>query len=162
MKEIERKFLLSLPLEKVLDLYSVDRRVTSHVEQRYLSDCGKWTTRVRKITTNGVARYFLTLKSKINSVSCHELETEIRREFYEKVSLLCGPVLRKFRHKLYIGNHIWEIDHFLNTELNDLVVVEVELKSEDEVFHKPSWLGEEVTHDRQYKNAKLAKKLLAV
>jgi adenylate cyclase len=34
-------------------------------------------------------------------------------------------------------------------------VAEVELTSEDQVFDKPSWLGEEVTDDPKYYNANL-------
>jgi adenylate cyclase len=36
-------------------------------------------------------------------------------------------------------------------------VAEVELQSEDQVFERPAWLGEEVSHDRRYANANLLK-----
>ena len=32
---------------------------------------------------------------------------------------------------------------------------EVELESEDQQFDKPSWIGEEVTHDSRYFNSSL-------
>jgi adenylate cyclase len=35
-------------------------------------------------------------------------------------------------------------------------VAEVELQSEAEVFEKPDWLGQEVTHDASYFNSNLA------
>jgi hypothetical protein len=41
--------------------------------------------------------------------------------------------------------------------VNELIVVEVELTSEDQVFDKPVWLGKEVTGDPRYYNANLIK-----
>ena len=38
-----------------------------------------------------------------------------------------------------------------------LLMAEVELKSQDEPFERPSWLGEEVTGDRRYYNAALTR-----
>jgi adenylate cyclase len=39
-----------------------------------------------------------------------------------------------------------------------LTVAEVELKSEDQAFDRPAWLGDEVTGDTRYYNANLIKK----
>ncbi len=36
------------------------------------------------------------------------------------------------------------------------MLAEIELKSEDQVFSYPPWLGAEVTHDRRYYNSSLA------
>ena len=36
-----------------------------------------------------------------------------------------------------------------------LVVAEIELESEDQPFTRPDWLGEEVSHDPRYQNARL-------
>jgi CYTH domain-containing protein len=49
----------------------------------------------------------------------------------------------------------WEVDEFLG-ENEGLVVAEIELKSENEQFEKPVWIGEEVTHDPRYFNASLS------
>jgi adenylate cyclase len=38
-----------------------------------------------------------------------------------------------------------------------LIVSEVELKSEDQAFARPIWLGDEVTGDPRYYNANLIK-----
>jgi CYTH domain-containing protein len=38
-----------------------------------------------------------------------------------------------------------------------LIVAEVELKSEDQTFDKPVWVGDEVTSDPRYFNANLVK-----
>ena len=36
-------------------------------------------------------------------------------------------------------------------------MAEVELKSEDQIFDKPVWVGDEVTNDPRYFNANLVK-----
>ena len=55
------------------------------------------------------------------------------------------------------GKHIFEVDEFYG-ENEGLVVAEVELGSEDEVFVKPGFIGEEVTGDIRYYNSQLMKK----
>jgi len=37
-----------------------------------------------------------------------------------------------------------------------LVVAEIELRTEDQPFSRPPWLGREVTHDSRYFNSSLA------
>ena len=49
----------------------------------------------------------------------------------------------------------WEVDEFLG-ENAGLVVAEIELESEDEVFELPSWIGDEVTSDARYYNSNLS------
>ncbi len=55
-----------------------------------------------------------------------------------------------------VGSHVFEVDEFYGSN-QGLVVAEVELQSEDEVYKKPEWLGEEVTSDSRYYNSMLAK-----
>ena len=50
----------------------------------------------------------------------------------------------------------FEVDEFLG-ENAGLVVAEVELKSEEQVFDKPAWFGDEVTGDPKYYNANLVR-----
>jgi len=49
----------------------------------------------------------------------------------------------------------WEIDEFA-ADLKGLVVAEIELPAADFDFELPSWVGEEVTDDPRYYNARLA------
>jgi len=51
---------------------------------------------------------------------------------------------------------VWEVDEFLGANAG-LVVAEIELSSEDQVFDKPEWVGEEVTDDLRYLNSSLIK-----
>ena len=48
------------------------------------------------------------------------------------------------------------MDEFLESN-EGLIIAEIELKSEDETFIKPNWLGEEVTGQPKYYNAQLSK-----
>ena len=73
----------------------------------------------------------------------------------EMLDDLCErPIIEKNRYKIPLGDVIWEVDEFLG--VNDgLIVAEVELKSEDQAFDKPEWIGAEVTDDPRYFNANL-------
>jgi adenylate cyclase len=66
------------------------------------------------------------------------------------------PLIEKRRYKIPIGDLTWEIDEFLGDNAG-LIVAEVELKSEDQTFVRPAWLGDEVTGDPRYYNAMLLK-----
>jgi adenylate cyclase len=61
----------------------------------------------------------------------------------------------KTRYELPRGGHVWEVDVF-EGENAGLVVAEIELGSADEAFERPDWLGEEVSEDPRYLNARLA------
>jgi adenylate cyclase len=54
------------------------------------------------------------------------------------------------------GAHTWEIDEFCGDNAG-LIVAEIELTAEDEVFELPSWAGEDVTQDPRYYNVNLVK-----
>ena len=54
------------------------------------------------------------------------------------------------------GGNCWEVDEFLGDN-KGLIVAEIELKTEDQIFEKPSWIGEEVSGDHRYTNASLAR-----
>ena len=60
------------------------------------------------------------------------------------------------RNCLY-QKHIFEVDEFYG-ENEGLIVAEVDLESEDEVFVKSGFIGEEVTGDIRYYNSQLMKK----
>jgi adenylate cyclase len=72
--------------------------------------------------------------------------------------LICeNGVIDKIRYEVKVGQHIFEVDIF-TAENDGLLVAEIELQFEDEVFEKPIWLGKEVTNDERYYNAYLSKK----
>jgi CYTH domain-containing protein len=50
----------------------------------------------------------------------------------------------------------FEVDEFHGE--NARLIIAEELKSEDEHFEKPSWLGKEVTSESKYYNSSLSRK----
>lgn len=142
--EIERKFLLANEQWREL----VQSR--SKYIQGYLSRCPERTVRVRVVDD----RAWLTIKGKnIRSVRS-EYEYPIPlTDALEMLAQLCEhPVIEKWRHCINIDTHLWEIDEFLG-ENSGLIVAEIELKQENEVFARPDWLGTEVTDDNRYFNS---------
>ena len=67
---------------------------------------------------------------------------------------LCAATIDKTRYLVDVGEHVFEVDEFYGDN-EGLVLAEVELKSEDESFERPSWLGDEVTGDKRYYNSML-------
>ena len=67
------------------------------------------------------------------------------------VSLNC-----KIRYLIKFEKFIWEVDVFLK-ENKGLIVAEVELEYENQVFIKPKWVGKEISFDRKYYNCNLSK-----
>ena len=144
-KEIERKFLVTGEGWRAM------ARGTRY-RQGYLSTVKERTVRVRTIDDKG----FLTVKGVSVGATRSEYEYEIpAADADEMLDDLCEkPIIEKNRYKIPIGDVTWEVDEFLG--VNDgLIVAEVELRSEDQSFPKPDWIGDEVTGDPRYFNANL-------
>lgn len=147
MQEIERKFLL-----ESIDFKEEAFRQTKIV-QGYLNSHMERTVRIR--IKNDSA--FLTIKGKSNEsgVSRYEWEKEIPVDEAEALLKLCEPgKIEKIRYEVKAGKHVFEVDEFFG-ENNGLLLAEVELSSEEEVYDKPEWLGKEVTGDERYYNSYL-------
>jgi adenylate cyclase len=149
MIEIERKFLV--PSEA----FKKEAFVQNRIAQGYLSSVPERTVRVRIKGDKG----FLTIKGASNEtgLSRFEWEKEIPVEEAAALLKLCEKgVIDKTRFEVKKGNHIFEVDEF-HGENEGLIIAEVELKSENETFEKPIWLGKEVTNDCRYYNSYLSK-----
>ncbi|MDF2987428.1 MAG: hypothetical protein K0R50_2938 [Eubacterium sp.] len=146
--EIERKFLV-----KNND-YKIQAKPILF-KQGYLSLESGRTVRVRTYDERG----FITIKGKANSFTREEFEYEIPAgEANMMLDNLCiRPLIEKIRHFVVFEGNEWVIDEFLGVN-KGLVVAEIELKSEEQLFEKPDWLGEEVTFDRRYGNSQLVDK----
>ena len=66
------------------------------------------------------------------------------------------PLVDKTRHIVEHGSHVWEVDVF-HGENDGLVIAEIELRSEDESFVRPTWLGADVSEDPRYLNQNLSR-----
>ena len=141
--EIERKFL-------VCGDYKSSARESSRIVQGYLNMDKDRTVRVRVRDDKG----YMTVKGPTNGVSRYEWEKEIPRDEAAGLLALCPAVIDKTRHLVDYAGHTFEVDEFHGDNAG-LTVAEIELSSEDEQFEKPSWLGEEVSHDRRYYNSQL-------
>ena len=149
MIEIERKFL-------VRSMHFVDKAVSrTKIIQGFLNTHPERTVRVR---LKG-EKAFLTVKGKSNETGTtrFEWETEIAHTDAKKLLQMCEKgVLEKIRYLVPFEGHTFEVDVF-DGENKGLILAEIELTSENELFQKPNWLGEEVTGDIKYYNSQLSK-----
>lgn len=144
-QEIERKFLVKGEYKQ----FAYD---SSHIVQGYISTSPN-TVRVRIRDNKG----YLTIKgpSGFNGLSRYEWEKEITLEEAKELMEFCtSAVIDKTRYLVKSGNHIFEVDEFYGPN-EGLVIAEVELRSENESYEKPLFIGKEVTGDRRYYNSHL-------
>ena len=102
----------------------------------------------------------MTIKGAGNETGLSRFEWEKQIDVYDAKQLmkLCEKgSISKTRFEVKVGKHIFEVDEFYN-ENQGLIIAEIELESESEIFEKPNWLGEEVTNDERYYNAYLSQK----
>lgn len=147
--EIERKFLVRS------DSYKRQAFSSSRIQQGYICSSHGRTVRVRIRDDRG----YLTIKgpSDEKGLSRYEFEKEITLEEATELMKLCEPgCIDKTRYLVSSGSHTFEVDEFYGDN-EGLVMAEVELKSEDETFVKPDFIGQEVTGDRRYYNSHLTK-----
>lgn len=148
MIEIERKFLV------VSDAYKSEAFKKIKIIQGFLNTDPERTVRVRIKGDKG----FLTIKGKSSNdgLERFEWEMEISKTDAEILLKLCEPgVIDKMRYEIKVENHIFEVDEFFEDN-QGLVIAEVELKSEDETFKRPNWLGKEITGTIKYYNSQLS------
>jgi CYTH domain-containing protein len=102
---------------------------------------------------------WLTIKGRAAGGARDEYEYPVPlADAEEMLSRLCpGGRVEKIRHRLPYAGHVWEVDEFIG-ENAPLVVAEVELDSIDAEVALPPWVGREVTEDRRYTNAALARR----
>lgn len=149
MIEIERKFLVTS------EVFKVESFKKTRIIQGFLNTDKERTVRVRLKGDNG----YLTVKgqSTTNGLSRFEWEKEISKADAETLLKLCETgVIDKTRYEVKVGNHIFEIDEFFGDN-KGLVIAEVELEEENEIFTKPKWLGKEVTGQIKYYNSQISK-----
>ncbi|GHV15843.1 hypothetical protein FACS1894169_08410 [Bacteroidia bacterium] len=147
--EIERKFLVKGDFKQ----YAYKKEV---IVQGYLSSIPERTVRVR---IKGEKAY-LTIKgiSNASGLSRYEWEKEIRIQDARELINLCEPgIIDKIRHYIKNDNYTFEVDEF-HGDNEGLVMAEIELSDEADIFEKPDWLGDEVTGDERYYNSYLSQK----
>ncbi|QNR87250.1 CYTH domain-containing protein [Pedobacter riviphilus] len=148
-KEIERKFLIDH--QKWNNLSKPEGKL---FRQGYLLSDQDKTVRVRATETKG----FLTIKGQTIGATRMEYEYEIPvGEATELLDHFSLTELSKTRYEITFNGKVWEIDVFLGDN-KGLIVAEIELDSEDEIFELPDWISREVTEEEKYYNSNLAVK----
>ena len=145
-QEIERKYLVDMSKLPELPKKNI-------IKQGYFNSKGS-TIRVR--ISNDKA--YLTIKGKTKGISRSEFEYEIPlQDAIEMQEEFCEDLfVEKTRYNIENEGHVWELDIF-EGENKGLVIVEIELKDENEEYQKPEWILEDVTMDKRYSNARLAR-----
>ncbi len=167
-REIERVWILrampTIPQEAHTEVWQIEQGYLAPIasSESALAALGFPEGRLRRVVEpSGRERFFHTIKSGSGMVRM-ETEREITGvEFALAWPRTKGRRLVKTRHRVRVGvgaaMRVWEIDQFRDFPL---VMVEVELPSEQSACEMPAWIESlverEVTFDARYRNAALA------
>ncbi len=157
--EIERKYRLArVPSEAELRAHGALRY---QLLQVYLVEPPPGQRVRRVVGPDGAVSYWHTRKRHLRALVREEDEREIDEAEYLRLLAQADPARRPIRKTRLVAPHggqELEIDVF--DEPAGLVLVEVELRSEDEAVEVPGWLGEarDVSDDPAYANASLARR----
>lgn len=143
--EIERKFLVDttkwFPTDKGTKLV-----------QAYLGLDPSPTVRIRIAGDHA----FLTIKGRSKTISRLEFEYEVPFEdALELLKLSISGTVEKTRYEVWHEGFLWEVDVFLGKN-KGLIMAEIELKFENQEFHRPDWILKEVSGDERYYNSYLS------
>lgn len=145
--EIERKFLVTgTSWQQNSRAYSI--------KQGYILAAEHKSVRVRTKGNHG----YLTIKAAQSGFSAFEFEYQIPLADAEEllVTVCQPPIIEKTRYVYNYQGSVWEIDVFGGANTG-LILAEIELTAEDQAFHKPDWVGQEVTGDPRYYNSRLTR-----
>lgn len=143
--EIERKFLVTGNSWK--------KNVRAkRCRQGYVCLGSGTTVRVRIMDDQG----YLTVKGRGKGIIRNEFEYAIPLNDAEEMleSVCKKPAIEKNRYTLVHEGMTWEIDEFFG-ENSGLIIAEIELQREDQMFSLPTWVGREVTGDPRFYNVSL-------
>jgi len=146
--EIERKFLLKN------ENWKQTVSSSARIKQGYLAGSDKSSVRIR---IEG-DKANINIKSMTLAITRQEYEYSIPMADAEKLlqDLCEQPQIEKIRYIVEHEDHKWEIDVFAGDN-NGLIVAEIELQNENEIFAIPEWIGDEVSEQLKYYNVNLIK-----
>ena len=142
--EIERKFLLKDESWREHVLSTLD------IQQAYFNRDDEYSLRVRiqDDTAN------LNIKSRTLGLQRHEYEYDIPLADANEMLNGLPKKIQKHRHIIKHADHTWEVDEFYGDNAG-LIVAEIELSNQEEVFELPQWCAQEVTFDKRFYNVSL-------
>ena len=133
--EIERKFLVKrIPHD--------DIKYSHKIRQGYIAKNKDRVIRIRQKENE----YYITIKGNKIGISRFEFEYPIPKDDAEILleNFCQNKLIEKTRHYIVDKGNTWELDVFHGNN-KGLIVAEIELASENQPFHIPSWVGYEVT-----------------
>ena len=143
--EIEHKYLVKD------HSYRLKAGGKSEIKQGFLSRNPERSVRVRLRDDKAV----ITIKGKGSRLAHPEYEYEIPVEDAIEMMALCEPpIIEKTRYIVMHEGNRWEVDEF-HGDLQGLVIAELEIPDEEYRFALPPFVGQEVTGDPRYYNARL-------
>ena len=146
--EIERKFLVSDDRWRRI----ADEGV--RILQGYFATSDDTSVRIRVAGDEA----WLTIKGRPVGITRPEFEYAIPvGEAESMLELFCREArVEKTRFNITHAGRHWEVDVFDGGNAG-LVLAEIELRDEHDVFEVPEWVGHEVSEDPRYLNAQLAR-----
>lgn len=157
--EIERKFVLAVPLEE--DLKKLNCTSSSEIIQTYLKSDNPFIE--RRVRQRGSVkdgfRFYYTEKTKVAYATWEESEKRIDMQTYIELLSEADPEkhqIKKTRHCFLYRGHYFELDIYPFD--NYVAILEVEVDDIDEHVSLPFLsIQKEVTGDERYKNSSIAK-----
>lgn len=147
-KEIERKYLVKNNTWKT-GLTDAD---STFIQQGYLNNDPDRVVRIRIRDSKA----FLTIKSRPKGITRSEFEYLIPLNDAEELLEMClGNILVKRRYEIEYKGNTWEVDEFLGKNTG-LVLAEIEMKTENQIFKVPEWIDLDVSDKPEYSNMALA------
>ena len=152
--EIERKYIIAMPDEKMLA--ELDAYTSSDITQIYLAAERGRTRRIRSRKFPDRTEYTETVKRRIDSVSADEEEREISAERFAELSLEMAngtrPIIKR-RHTFLYRGQTFEIDVY--PEWKRTAIMETELPSRAARAEMPTFIKivREVSGEFRYSNA---------
>ena len=144
--EIERKFLVTS------DAYKINSKFTN-IRQAYLSVSDNMAIRIRLEGINASINIKFKKTDRINHEFEYMIPIDEARSLFKMSPF---SVIEKTRYIVKYEGRIWEVDEFKDSN-RGLIIAEIELNDEDELFELPPWIGKEVTTDYRYLNSSLIK-----
>jgi CYTH domain-containing protein len=158
--EIERKFLLrAIPEQWDLDAHHAE---LAEIEQWYVHVEDEFEERIRRTSTGSSDLYHHTYLTA-RKVGVREVqERTIGRSEYDRLKSARSPyrqMVAKRRWKFTFAGQIFTIDNIRSPQSRSCVIMEAELKSEDQEITLPPFAHviREVTGERTYSNADIAR-----
>ncbi len=144
--EIERKFLVCS------EAWRAQAEHAEHLIQGYLANTASSSVRVRIAGEQA----WLNVKETVSGVRRSEYDYPIPLlDARELLTLREGHLVAKTRYHVRCAGQLWEVDVF-EGDNEGLPTGEIELRSVDQPFERPAWLGAEISEDVRYYNSMLS------